>query len=142
MRPRFSLPALMITIALSGCGSPSAPLSSADQARKSLEAGLEAWKAGRPASSLTGDKPAIDFVDFQWKAGKKLAAYSIASDQADAEAHTFKVGLTLADAKEPKQVEYKAIGVDPIHILRDEDYNRTLNMDNAPAAAKAPGKRR
>jgi hypothetical protein len=142
MRPRISISALLFTIALSGCGSTSAPLSSADQARKSLEAGLEAWKAGRPASSLTEGKPAVDFVDFQWKGGAKLAAYSIVSDRAEPDAHTFAVELTTADGKAPKQVEYKAIGIDPIHILRDEDYNRTLNMDNAPAATKPSGKRR
>ncbi|WP_165230754.1 hypothetical protein [Aquisphaera insulae] len=140
MRSRIA--AILITITLGGCGNPSAPLSSAEQARKSLELGLEAWKAGRSAAPLREEKPAVDFVDYQWKAGTKLVGYLVDSDSADSETHTFTVELTTADAKGPRKVQYMVLGLDPIHVFRDEDYNRTLNMDNAPATAKPQGKRR
>ena len=29
------------------------------------------------------------------------------------------------------------LGLDPVRIFRDEDYDRAMNMDNAPVPAKA-----
>ncbi|MDG3003187.1 hypothetical protein [Paludisphaera mucosa] len=139
---RFAFTSLILMLPMAGCGDPSAPLTSVQDARKALEAGLDAWKAGRPVSTLAAAKPPIDFVDFQWKAGQKLSSYSVASDASDPEGHTFKVGLSLAGEPAQKEVSYTVVGIDPLHIFRDEDYARTLNMGDAPTVRKSAKKTR
>lgn len=137
---RFSFVLVFLT-GIMGCGNDTAPLPKADVARGSLEAGLTAWKEGRPASSLTDGKPAIDFVDYQWKAGKKLSAFTIGADETAEGTHAIAVGLTI-DGQPEKQVQYMVLGLDPVHIFRDEDYARTLNMDNSPGdLTKKKGRR-
>ena len=122
--------------ALAGCGGGSAPLPSTDAARQALLASLEAWKAGKPASSLVAGKPSIEPVDFEWKAGKLLTDFTI-GDQAPGEGtQTLSASLTIKGEKGPKDVKYMGLGLDPVRIFRDEDYNRAMNMDNAPIPAR------
>jgi len=57
MRP--CLPLFLIALGLlAGCGEGSAPLPSKASAREALQTALDAWKAGKPPSSLAGAKPA------------------------------------------------------------------------------------
>ncbi|WP_422922913.1 hypothetical protein [Singulisphaera sp. PoT] len=142
MRLAFVRLGLIVLTALAGCGNPPPPMSTLETGRKALEDGLAAWKDGKTAASMGDAKPAVDFVDYQWRAGKKLSSYTIVSDAKGESNHTYTVDLTLANTDEAKQVEYMVFGSDPIHVFRDEDYARTLNMDNAPTVPKSAKKRR
>lgn len=138
MRPRALLPFLLATAALVGCGQGSAPIPSAVEGREALRASLDAWKAGKPASSLAGGKPSIEAVDFEWKAGKVLSDYALGAEASGQGTQTFAATLTLKGQPTPKAVQYMVLGLDPIRIYRDEDFNRALNMDNAPAPPPRP----
>jgi hypothetical protein len=135
MRPPVLLSALflMLPAALAGCGSGAAPLPSTALARQALQASLDAWKAGKPASALVTEKPSIETVDFEWKAGKALAEYTIDSETPGKGTQTFGATLTLKGTPTPKKVEYMVLGLDPVRIYRDEDFKRAMNMDNAPS---------
>ena len=129
--------ALFLTMlaALAGCGGGSAPLPSANDARQALQTSLDAWKAGKPASSLAAEKPSIEFVDFEWKAGKALTEFSLGQEAPGQGVQTLSATLTLKGEPGPKEVKYMVLGLEPMRIFRDEDYNRAMNMDNAPAPA-------
>lgn len=136
-------PALMMTLGtLAGCGGTTAPLPSTQAARAAVEMGLNAWKDGRPSASLAEAKPGVDFVDFQWKEGKALSDYAILSDATGQGTQTVTVALSLKGEPPARQVQYMVFGSDPVHILRDEDYARAMNMDNSPAPPKKAGRRR
>ena len=126
---------LLIALAiLAGCGGGSAPLPSRDSARQALRTSLDAWKAGRPPSSLAGEKPSIEIVDFEWNARKVLADYSLGQEASGQGVQALSASLTIKGEPGPKEVKYMVLGLDPMRIFRDEDYNRAMNMDNAPRA--------
>ena len=133
MRPLALLVSLITTVAFAGCGDGSAPLPSTVASRQALQASLDAWKAGKAASSLSAEKPSIEVVDFEWKAGKVLTEYALGEDSPGQGTQTFSATLTLKGELATKSVRYMVLGLDPIRIYRDEDFNRAMNMDNAPA---------
>jgi hypothetical protein len=126
---------LIALAALAGCGGGSAPLPSTALARQALQTSLDAWKAGKPASSLVGEKPSVEIVDFEWKAGKVLSDYSLGQEAPGQGVQTLSASLTLKGESGPKEVKYMVLGLEPMRIFRDEDYNRAMNMDNSPAPA-------
>lgn len=126
---------LLTLAALVGCGGGSAPLPSTVVARQALQTSLDAWKAGKPSSSLAEEKPSIEAVNFEWKAGKVLSNYTLGEEASGQGVQTLSASLTIKGEPGPKEVKYMILGLDPMRIFRDEDYHRAMNMDNAPAAA-------
>ena len=131
-RPFF----LIALAALAGCGGGSAPLPSTVVARQALQTSLDAWKAGKPPSSLNGEKPGIEAVDFEWKAGKVLSNYTLGEEAPGQGVQTLSASLTIKGEPGPKEVKYMILGLDPMRIFRDEDYNRAMNMDNSPRSGQ------
>jgi hypothetical protein len=133
---RYSALFLITLATLNGCGGGSAPLPSTVQARQALQSSLDAWKAGKPATAMAGEKPSIEIVDFEWKAGKVLSDYTLGQDSPGQGVQTLSASLTIKGESGPKEVKYMVLGLEPMRIFRDEDYNRAMNMDNAPASEK------
>jgi hypothetical protein len=126
-------------VALAGCGRGSAPLPTSAAARQALQVALDAWKAGKPASSLAQREPKIDAVDFEWRAGEALMGYSVGADARGQGTQTISASLTLK-GQPPKEVKYMVFGIDPVRIYRDEDFTRAMNMENNPSPSRR-GKR-
>ncbi len=143
MNRRRILGSLPLVIALAGCGGGGpAPLPSVADARQALQTALDAWKAGKPAASLQAEGAKIEATDFEWKAGKALIDYAVRGESTGEGTQTFDVTLTLKGDPGPKEVKYMILGMDPVHIYRDEDFTRAMNMDNNPATPKkAKGRR-
>jgi len=135
MRPRASLILIALT-ALAGCGGGSAPLPSSAAAREALRASLAAWKAGKPAASLLAGRPAIEAVDFEWKAGKILSDFRVGDEAPGEGVQTLSATLTFKGEPGPKPARYMVLGLDPVRIFRDEDYQRAMNMDNSPTPTR------
>jgi hypothetical protein len=127
---------LIALVVFSGCGGGSAPIASTEVARKALETSLKAWKSGKPASSLTAEKPRIEAVDFEWKARKTLSDYKVGEVASGQGTQTFAATLTIKGEPAPRQVRYMVLGLDPVLVFRDEDFDRFMNMDNSPTTPK------
>jgi len=134
MRPRALT--LIALAALSGCGGGPAPLASASAARLALQASLDAWKGGKPPSSLATEKPPVEAVDFEWKAGKVLTGFAIHDVSPGQGIQTFSASITIRGEPAAKDVKSMVLGLDPVRIYRDEDYHRAMNMDNAPSPVR------
>ncbi|WZP00634.1 hypothetical protein EP7_002283 [Isosphaeraceae bacterium EP7] len=138
MSPRLSILAAALLL-IAGCGEPPAPPTS-DQAKAALQSSLDAWKAGEKPASLATKDPKVEAIDFEWNAAKSLETFSIGSDSADQSSHTFPVSLTLK-GEPAKDVKYMVLGYDPIRVFRDEDFTRSMNMEDSPVAVKKKRRR-
>ena len=80
MMRKFSVVASATLLALpflmTGCGfDPSPQLADPDQARTTLHAVLDAWKAGARPESLRSQSPSIQVLDLDWNDGQQLLSY-------------------------------------------------------------------
>jgi hypothetical protein len=76
---RFSfLVALTLVAPLSGCGGKRGlGQADLDRARQAVEASLETWRKGEPASKLSALNPPVQITEPDWKAGYKLLKHEI-----------------------------------------------------------------
>ena len=68
----------MASIAVTGCGEPSATPSDPAKAVVALKSVLDSWKAGETPETLSGRSPSIHVVDLDWEQGYKLVDYKVA----------------------------------------------------------------
>ncbi len=108
----------------------------ADQARTALEAALEAWRAGEKPGLIPGTDPPVQAVDNDWTNGRKLVAFEILREQPSDSDKRFVVKLTHAAPAATVETVYIVLGVSPIAVFREDDYHRTLNMDNNPTTKR------
>jgi hypothetical protein len=121
--------------ALTGCGSGRDDLDvlpSEDKARAALEKALTAWQSGEKPGKLQGDSHAIEVVDKVWQDGGKLTSFEIVAPVDKPGPRWFSVRLTLKGARGPQQVSYAVLGLDPVWVYREEDYNKACGMGGAP----------
>jgi len=134
---RFRCVRLMAAIPLlgllAGCGSGHARYTpSAGEARSSLEAALTAWRDGKTIGEVEA-KPAVHVVDSAWQGGQQIDSFQIGDEEDGGDGtKQFVVGLMMKKAKGTQDVRYVVHGRDPVWVYREEDYKRTLNMDNNP----------
>jgi hypothetical protein len=131
--------------AAAGCGdglSRYAPTET--EARSSLEAALSAWRDGKAFGEVEA-KPPVRPVDSAWQSGEKLESFEIGKQgERENGIKEFTVKIAMKGVKESKDVRYIVHGRDPVWVYREEDYNRTQNMENAtvtPAKSKKVAKR-
>jgi hypothetical protein len=113
------------------CGGPSMNLS-ADRARTALEASLNAWREGKRPGNIEGTDPPVHVADNEWTNGLKLASFEILGEQPSESDKRFNVKLAHSAPAKTVEAVYVVLGASPIAVFREEDYNRTLNMDNNP----------
>jgi len=105
-------------------------LPSEDKARAALDRVLAAWKSGKKMGAVQGDSQKIEVVDRVWQAGCTLASFEILQPVDKPGPRWFSVKLTLQDSPEPQQVSYAVLGLDPLWVYREEDYNQMCGMGN------------
>ena len=127
--------ALLILLLVPSCGGPSMN-PSADRARKALEAALTAWQKGDRPGMIAGTDPPVQAVDNEWTNGRKLATFEILREQPSEADKRFVVKLKYKAPEVTAEVIYVVLGASPIAVFREEDYARTLNMDNNPVPKK------
>jgi len=125
-------PVLFLLGVTAGCGVGQARYTpTSDEARSSVEAALTAWKDGKPAGEVAGT-PAIHAVDSAWQAGQQLESFEIGAQEDIDGTKQFPVKLTMKATQKSEDVRYIVHGRDPVWVYREEDYRRTLNMENNP----------
>ena len=124
-----------LVLVTASCGGPS-PIPPAEVARKALETSLTAWRDGKtPADTTKGDPP-IQVMDSEWTNGRKLASFEIVREQPSDSDKRFVVKLKYANPAAVTETTYIVLGTQPVAVFREEDYTRTLNMDNNPVSKK------
>jgi hypothetical protein len=127
---RYLLFLIVLSLAM-GCGNRS--LSDYEpaetSARETLVAGLTAWQEGKPAGTLPSvakGQPTVQFADFQWTANKKLKTFKVLEEAPTLEGstHKFRAHLEI-EGESPQDVDYYIVGIDPLWIMRDRDYQQS-----------------
>ena len=98
-------------------------------AREALTQGLTAWQAGAAAGAIpapASGQPMVQFVDFQWTAGKRLKNFTIVDEPPTLQDSTHKFLARLeVEGEPPADTEYYINGIDPVWVLRDKDYQQS-----------------
>lgn len=131
----LSIPLIfLLCLTLAGCSkSTSSYVPKASAAKDALTLALDAWKNGQsadPAGKLPSGAT-VRAIDSQWTAGAKLTAYEIVQEfpaETQAAPRKFAVKLTFADGSPPVEAAYFVVGIDPLQVCREQDYEKTFGM--------------
>ena len=99
-----------------------------DVAQEALEAALTAWQNGQAKPGLIEDSdPPVQAQDDAWNAGSKLKSFEIVQALPGDSPRKFAVRLNLEGESAPAEITYVVVGKNPLHVMREKEYNR----DNA-----------
>jgi hypothetical protein len=132
MRTRW-LWALLPLSCLFGCESPPEPLSivpDSTRGRQAIDATISTWKSGHQTGIVEPTSPRVQVVDNHRKPGQKVIGYEILGDSADARVRTFTVRMTLSEPDESPTVRFLVVGIDPILVFRQEDYDMMMHWEH------------
>jgi hypothetical protein len=121
MLPLYCLAVALAAVAGLGCGQSLPPAADPEQARASLQVGLDAWKAGSKADALLQQTPPIRFVDGDWEKGWTLKSYKLGQEKQLGQQRKCGVQLSLRGPKgesATKDVHYEIDTAPAIVILR------------------------
>jgi hypothetical protein len=115
---------------------------SEEAAQGTLEVALTAWQHGKvPPSLVQESSPAIHLVDTHHQPSQKLTAFTILGPTTGDAHRCFAVRLTLDHPREEVKARYVVLGLDPLWVLRYEDYEMVSHWDHAmPEQTAAPQK--
>ena len=122
--PGCRAPALLLFLALAGCGGGSPPRpADPDAAREALQTALDAWQRGDSPASLQGRRPPIHVVDHDWGAGLRLARFELGADTPSGADRWCPVRLWFPDRRGkavPRTAAYR-VGTHPALTVVRED---------------------
>lgn len=106
----------------------------AETARAHLARAMEGWLKGLPPGESGSTRPEVHVVDQTRRADQRLVRYEILGEAPAENARAFAVRVAYDGVERPEIVRFVAIGVDPMWIFRQEDYqNIWTHQDEAPA---------
>ncbi|HEV3022649.1 MAG TPA: hypothetical protein VGX76_09275 [Pirellulales bacterium] len=136
--------ACLVAACAAGCGTSQAGseryVPSEPTARRALDAALTAWKAGEPAGPIRLADPPLNLEvdDANRRPNQRLVDFEILGEVAAEGPRSFAVRLLLDSPREELQVRYYLVGIDPLWVMRQEDYDLVVHWDHAmPAEAPA-----
>jgi hypothetical protein len=127
---------LIVLLALPGCGGRTRQdyVPPPEAARAALTKAMEAWRQGEPPGRIEG-QPAIQVGDTHRRAGQKLARYEIVGGLPSDEGKLFAVRVELENPAAQEKINYLVVGIDPLWVFRQEDYQMVTHWEhNMPAA--------
>lgn len=108
-----------------------------DVAQRSLDRYLSAWRAGEPGETVCGTSPPISSADTLRAGGRKLEGYEILGPTPADVQRCYAVRLTLGNPHEEVRERYVVVGLDPIWVIRHEDYEKITHWcEPSPSAKK------
>jgi hypothetical protein len=140
---RFATISLTLVV-LVGCHRPSGKdryVPAGAAARRALQESLDAWKDGT-AASTEPKSPRVEFEDIRRQRGRRLLSYEIVGEVSGEDGRWFEVALELDQPAERVQTRYIVIGINPLLVSRQEDYENMLRWDHdmTPANNSAKSK--
>jgi hypothetical protein len=100
-------------------------------ARAALAAVLEGWKAGRVGEKLSAGGRGVEVVDSLRRSGRPLRGFEILGEVATDRARGFAVRLDLDRPEEEQATRYLVIGLEPLWVFRQEDYDMISHWEHA-----------
>jgi hypothetical protein len=109
--------------------------------RRAVGAALAAWKAGEPADrTIRLSEPTLNLevADTARRPGQRLVDYEILGEVSAEGPRCLAVRLKLEEPTEELEVLYYLVGIDPLFVFRQEDYELLTHWemsmpDEAPA---------
>jgi hypothetical protein len=95
-----------------------------------IDAAMAAWAGGRPAGMLDTTAPRVQVIDSFRKPSQKLAGFEVLAETASPRARTFSLRLRLAEPDERPLVRYLVVGIDPVLVFREEDYELLTHFEH------------
>ena len=119
---------IMSCLLVFGCGPrdrSSEFIPSVSVAESAVKAGMEAWKKGEPAGTVAGTKrPVIHVVDSERAIDQTLIGYEILGEVPGNAPRCFAVRVQLSNPEKEVRLRYIVVGIDPLWVFRQEDYDR------------------
>ena len=137
---RLLLTSVLISLALTsgGCGTKTPNYTpSLEIAEDAVRRGLDKWKTGEPAGELRGTHPLIHVTDGGRKLGQTLESYQILGEVRGVCGRTIAVTLQLNNPAEELKARYIVLGIDPLLVFRQEDFDLLMHWDHHMPAPQA-----
>jgi len=129
-----SLALAALLAALAGCGRSSSYkrfIPAEGSARSALATALESWRRGEPHGAVAGSAdPVVHFVDSHHKPGQRLKSFDVLTLAPGEGPRVFTVKLALEGPAEELRARYVVVGLDPVWVLRQEDYDMVAHWDH------------
>ncbi len=91
---------------------------------------LNAWKAGDPAGEVPHTKPAVFATDTNRQVGQTLRSYKVLGETNGTSGRTYVVVLELENPTQEIKTTYIVVGIDPLWVFRQEDYELLMHWDH------------
>ena len=105
------------------------PHPSLENLKKRAKALKRAWQNGDAPGKIETPNYSVQVADSQRKPGQRLRDYQILGEApADAEC-CYAVRLFLENPTQEQTVRFVVLGLDPVWVMRHEDYMMTLHWD-------------
>jgi hypothetical protein len=125
--------ACLLALCLTGCDRPDPPtqpyLPTAALAREALLASLQSWVDETETPRLATGQPSLQFAD-SLRTGRTLQSFEIIGELPGEGARRFEVHLKLSKPPGSETAQYVVLGIDPLWVIRQEDYDMITHWDH------------
>jgi hypothetical protein len=122
----------LLTVVGAGCGRGGFErfVPAEETARNALEKSLTAWQKGQAPGTVETGPPAIELVDSHRRPGQRLQGFAILGTAPGEGPRCYAVRLHLENPTEEKKVRFVVLGLDPLWVLRYEDYEMMAHWEH------------
>ena len=136
----FSPLIVIAGIMLPGCGNvdrSSQFIPSPKIAELAVKSGMDAWIKGEPAGIVAGTAhPVVHVVDSHRKPDQRLSSFEILGEVPGNAPRCFAVKAKLVDQEAEERLRYIVVGIDPLWVFRQEDYDMLSHWEHPMEAKK------
>ncbi len=122
----------LLLVGLAGCGERASDIvPGSAPGRRVLERAMAAWQSGRAPGMLEdGQSPQVQVVDSFRVPGQRLLGHRVVGELATERARTFSVELVLDSPAARPMVRFLLVGIDPVLVFRDRDYELLTHFEH------------
>lgn len=149
MRPEFSVGAacgigLLWLACFGGCeqkqGAHERFVPASETAIAAVAAALADWKAGHAPRAVPSNGSRIEVIDTHRRKGQRLTNFEILGEAPGEAPRCLAVRLNLANPDAELKARFVVVGIDPLWVIRHEDYELIGHWDHAMPAKDIPGR--
>jgi hypothetical protein len=111
---------------------------SSEGARAALAAVLEDWHAGLAPRHIDRLDVGVEVIDKQRKEGQELADFEILGEVPGEGGRCFAVRLVLRDPDAEFKARFVVVGINPLWVFRQEDYDLLNHWEHAMPDEQPP----